>query len=516
MKYFSMFSGIGGFELGIGDRGECVGYSEIDKYAISVYTRKCCKCANCVYNRSICESVLNVKNQKEKQNSTLALTPEDANFVSEKNSELNIETTLKNTEVLLKDGKTEILKSIKQSIEKSLGSEGKNFLICMEENVPVVENQKKSSLPLSIKIKTDIKIEKNTEQDILTNLPLKEKTQINMKSSAITATTQEQDMADVLTKTYEKRPCLLNLGDCTKIIASELPDFQPLVGGFPCQSFSIAGKRGGFQDTRGTLFFEIARIVKDKRPAYLLLENVKGLLNHDKGNTFATIISTLDELGYDCQWCVLNSKNFGVPQNRERVFIVGHLRGTSRPKVFPIGEVGGETNQAEKLREQVSNTLRTNYSNGKSNETYIGELKEITKNQSQGGRVYDPQGIASTLAGEAGGVGAKTGLYAIPTNTKLGYDLAEEKKDGIRLQFPKSKSARGRVVKGSAQALQASGAGGVLDNMKIRRLTPTECERLQGFPDGWTEGISDTQRYKCLGNAVTVNVIKEIIKSLIS
>ena len=135
---------------------------------------------------------------------------------------------------------------------------------------------------------------------------------------------------------YQKHfPNHTNYGDITKINEKELPDFELLVGGFPCQSFSIAGKRGGFNDTRGTLFFEIARIIRKKQPRLLLLENVKGLLSHDKGKTFATIISTLDELGYDIQWQVLNSKNHGVPQNRERVFIVGHLRGTSRPEVFP-------------------------------------------------------------------------------------------------------------------------------------------------------------------------------------
>ena len=125
-------------------------------------------------------------------------------------------------------------------------------------------------------------------------------------------------------------------GDITKINEKELPDFELLVGGFPCQSFSIAGKRGGFNDTRGTLFFEIARIIREKQPRLLLLENVKGLLSHDKGKTFTTIISTLDELGYDCQWQVLNSKNHGVPQNRERVFIIGNRRGTERPDVFPL------------------------------------------------------------------------------------------------------------------------------------------------------------------------------------
>jgi len=135
---------------------------------------------------------------------------------------------------------------------------------------------------------------------------------------------------------YEKHFKHKNYGDITKIDEQRLPDFELLCGGFPCQSFSIAGKRGGFEDTRGTLFFDIARIAKYKRPRLLLLENVKGLLSHEEGRTFNTIIATLNELGYDLQWQVLNSKNFGVPQNRERVFIIGHLRETSRPKVFPI------------------------------------------------------------------------------------------------------------------------------------------------------------------------------------
>lgn len=136
---------------------------------------------------------------------------------------------------------------------------------------------------------------------------------------------------------YEKHfPNHKNYGDVTEIKADKLPNFDLLVGGFPCQSFSIAGKRGGFNDTRGTLFFDIARILREKQPRLLLLENVKGLLSHDGGRTFKTIITTLDGLGYDLQWQVLNSKDFGVPQNRERVFIVGHLRETSRPKVFPI------------------------------------------------------------------------------------------------------------------------------------------------------------------------------------
>lgn len=109
-----------------------------------------------------------------------------------------------------------------------------------------------------------------------------------------------------------------------------------ICGGFPCQAFSIAGKQLGFEDTRGTLFYEIARATKEIKPRYLLLENVRNLLSHDKGQTFTRILKILDELGYDVEWQVLNSKNFGVPQNRERVFIVGHLRGGCTYKVFPV------------------------------------------------------------------------------------------------------------------------------------------------------------------------------------
>ena len=116
-----------------------------------------------------------------------------------------------------------------------------------------------------------------------------------------------------------------NYGDATTINAAEIPDFDVLVGGFPCQAFSIAGKRKGFDDTRGTLFFDIARVLAEKRPRHLVLENVKGLLSHEQGKTFQTILGVLSDLGYRVEWQVLNSKDFGVPQNRERIYIVGHL-----------------------------------------------------------------------------------------------------------------------------------------------------------------------------------------------
>ncbi len=156
-------------------------------------------------------------------------------------------------------------------------------------------------------------------------------------------------------------------GDITKVRSEDIPEHDLLCAGFPCQSFSIAGKRGGFKDTRGTLFFEIARILRDKRPKMVLLENVKGLLSHDGGRTFGVILNTLRELGYVGQYEVLNSKNFGVPQNRERIFIFG-FRGERCPKVFPLGkeyrtdEEEHRTKQKGKLRVHdlcVSQTIQT-------------------------------------------------------------------------------------------------------------------------------------------------------------
>ena len=274
-----------------------------------------------------------------------------------------------------------------------------------------------------------------------------------------------------------------NYGDITKINAKELPEYDLLVGGFPCQSFSIAGRRRGFDDTRGTLFFDIARILKENKPRYFLLENVKGLLSHDSGRTFKIIIATLNELGYDVQWQVLNSKNFGVPQNRERVFIIGHLRGTPRPKVFPITQ---------------SSQGNLKYSGGvvSAREQWLKDGKHNSRNFSQGQRIYDIDGISQTLAGNAGGQGGKTGLYAIDYRNKRKHKISP-------------------TLLGNDHNVHPM----VGDSTKIRRLTPIECERLQGFPDGWTEHgtqgkISDTQRYKVLGNAVTVNVIKEIVRCL--
>jgi len=196
--------------------------------------------------------------------------------------------------------------------------------------------------------------------------------------------------------------------DARNIETERMPDFDLLCAGFPCQAFSIAGRREGFADARGTLFFEVARLVADKRPAYFLLENVPGLLSHDKGRTFHTILSTLSELGYHVEWKVLNSKDFGVPQSRKRVYIVGYLDGRCAGKILPFPKANG--------------TALIQVHAGK-----------------QGERVYAEEGLSCTLTSGAGGMGGKTGLYEvgipIKENTRKGYKMAYEG-DSIDLGYP--------------------------------------------------------------------------------
>jgi DNA (cytosine-5)-methyltransferase 1 len=251
---------------------------------------------------------------------------------------------------------------------------------------------------------------------------------------------------------YRRHYGEIDTRDITTVPSGDLPAFDLLTAGFPCQAFSVAGKRGGFDDTRGTLFFEVARILRDKRPRYFLLENVKGLLSHDSGKTFHTILGVLTDLGYRVEWMVLNSVHFGVPQNRERVFIVGYTGERGGRKVFPVRGSAGTP------------------------------LRELTVNIKEAGIVVQ---------------------------------------DGKAIKKKQANTLDSNYYKGLDNHQQRTG---VTDGLRIRRLTPTECERLMGFPDGWTEygmeggelvEISDTQRYKALGNAVTTNVIAAIGQRLL-
>lgn len=337
----------------------------------------------------------------------------------------------------------------------------------------------------------------------------------------------------------------IELHDITTVTDEEIRNIghvDVICGGFPCQSFSIAGSRRGFEDTRGTLFFEIARFADILKPKYLFLENVKGLLNHDRGKTFKTILGALDGLGYDVEWQVLNSKNFSVPQNRERVFIIGHLREGRTRRVFPIiGENAKSDNQQSKI-EIVGNTKNPNgtrqgtrsivhSANGIVGTLTATDYKEpkqvaipnkikqfgiIQPNYNQSGVVYDTDGISPTLRAYQGG--NLEPKIRVKEATKQGYAEAKVG-DSINLSHPNSKTRRGRVGKQIANTLLTGESQGVVEpDFRIRKLTPRECWRLQGFPD-WAfdkaqEVNSNSQLYKQAGNSVTVNVIAAIAERL--
>lgn len=336
-------------------------------------------------------------------------------------------------------------------------------------------------------------------------------------------------------------------------------DIDIICGGFPCQAFSIAGKRQGFEDTRGTLFFEIARFASILRPRFLFLENVKGLLNHEGGATFETILRALDELGYDAEWEVHNSKDY-VPQNRERVFIIGHLRGESTEQVFPFERIDRTIVELQG-QQAYANTLTTRIE-AQGTGTYVAERKQHEEKiaipvltpdrleKRQKGRRFKSDGeeMFTLTAQDRHGVMIVGGLYTndsekfsrgvlpglsrtlksqnhdsailIKEATAQGYAQALPG-DSINISHPNSETRRGRVGKGIANTLLTGKEQAVVtEEFQIRKLTPRECWRLQGFPD-WAfdcakEVNSDSQLYKQAGNSVTVPVIHDIARRLVS
>jgi len=377
-----------------------------------------------------------------------------------------------------------------------------------------------------------------------------------------------------------------NYGNAKELKPDDLQDFDLLVGGFPCQAFSIAGKRKGFEDTRGTLFFDIARVLKVKKPKVVLLENVKGLLNHKAGKTFKVILETLDELGYQVEWMVLNSKFFGVPQNRERVFIIGCFRGGCRGKVLPLRENAKEISGISEEETINCGTITQAFGRyGCSKEelrmyeaTYkahrANEMREhkgsptLTQNMGTGGhnvplvmntqkrdinRPSIKKRIDAGLKPNAGSgtIGKEDEAYCLDAGNNQGVARALDANmhKGVTPKYHYEKRKRNIVAVRSYPRtgkkeqdgdriqnieMQREDASNSLTNIqkdnllgdydRLRRLTPIECERLQGFPDDWTAkglndkdevvDISDTQRYRQLGNAVTVNVVRAIVERL--
>jgi len=268
-------------------------------------------------------------------------------------------------------------------------------------------------------------------------------------------------------KTYDRHFSHRAFGDVTAIEPATLPDFDLLVAGFPCQPFSTAGDRLGFDDERGSLFFDVARILQHARPRHFLLENVAGLLGHGSGETFKAIIRVLTRMGYCCEWQVLDSQDHGVPQSRERIFIVGHLGGIPGRLVFPLGNNVGRIVDGDPTRSRYGDRVFS----GTVEDSPAGELMGLVRSKAPGVTAWATRTIATTIDANYG--------------SGPGYG-------GNRTHV-------GRVDNGV---------------LRLRKLTPVEAERCMAFPDNWTAGHSNTQRYRQMGNAVVPNVVEAIAMEL--
>lgn len=273
-------------------------------------------------------------------------------------------------------------------------------------------------------------------------------------------------------------------GDITQIKENEIPDHDVLVGGFPCQAFSIAGKRGGFNDTRGTLFFNVAKIIQAKQPKAFFLENVKGLTNHRGGKTLATILNVLrNDLGYIVpEPQIMNAKNFGVPQNRERIFIVGFRPDLGiKEEDFSYPEPTDTTKTIRDIMEKEPVSAKYYLST-----TYLECLENHkARNEAKGNgfgyEIKDLDGISNTIV--TGGMGRERNLI-----------IDKRLKDFTPVTHIK----------------------GEVNREGIRRMTPREWARLQGFPDNFKIEVADVSAYKQFGNSVAIPAVQATAKNLIN
>ena len=278
---------------------------------------------------------------------------------------------------------------------------------------------------------------------------------------------------------YAKQSFLVNYNtenwydDITKRDHTKTPYCDLYVAGFPCQAFSVAGKRKGFNDTRGTLFFDLFQYIKLQRPKYFILENVKGLVRHDKGNTFKTIMDSLESLNYTIYHKVLNTKDYGIPQNRERIFIVGF----SDTHTFEWPET--------KITEPIEKFL----------DVRVDKTYYLTKHQIN-----------------------KIHQYNKKHNKKIDFtfkDFITYIKNGVEWIADVRADMGLRIRKNRMSPCLTTSSTPIIKRRKIRRLTPLECLRLQGFPDSFERVVSDSQLYKQAGNSMTVDVMAAIIKQVL-
>ena len=283
----------------------------------------------------------------------------------------------------------------------------------------------------------------------------------------------------------------------------------------PCQAFSLAGKRLGKNDKRGILFFNSLEFIQVNKPRYFIFENVKGLLSDDGGKTFSEWVNYLggksvngnpvifpysDSVPYHLYWKVLNAKEHGVPQNRERVFLVGIRDESDNNFRFPI-----EEHLTKKLKNVLENEVDEKYF--LSDIAINGILN--TKFQARANTIQEKDYVDCLMACDY----KSPKSVKVKSNTSKGYEEATEG-DSINFSVPNSETRRGRVGKQVAQTLDTGCQQGVLNNYKIRRLTPRECFRLMDFPDTFTWAVSDSQAYKQAGNSIVVNVLYKILKNL--
>lgn len=273
-------------------------------------------------------------------------------------------------------------------------------------------------------------------------------------------------------------------GDITQLDARTLPTFDLLVAGFPCQAYSVAGRRGGFADARGAVFFDLARLIAVKHPRLLLLENVRGLLSHANGQTFTYVLAALDELGYDCQWEVRDAREHAA-QRRLRLFLIGHRRDTRRPQVFPLA--------ARNCRVPAI---------------------AVTRSHGAWRARSDATAVDASYAKGIDNHGQRTAIYVPPRSRRR----------CAVLQRPRGKNP-GQTLTIAPTVTRGAGDGNLALRMgRLRRLTPRECERLMTWPDDWTRygvtesgeriELSDRARYTLCGNGVVTAAVRPILDIL--
>lgn len=305
--------------------------------------------------------------------------------------------------------------------------------------------------------------------------------------------------------------------DITQVTDEEFAELSGQVdlitAGFPCQAFSVAGKRQGLEDSRGTLFYEVARAAKAVRPKYILLENVKGLLSHDKGNTVDVFFRVLNEIGYTIDFAVLNSKYFEVPQNRDRIYITAVRGDLVTQEAWNI-EGTGVVAKAKRRFSGYDGIKSFNFFGWSAQHTTVSKQLRDVLEPSVPGDYYYRQPFEGFLY---------TGDNHVAVKEATIRGCAEAYRgDSINTAQPKSKTRRGRVGRQIANTLVTGREQAVvLDDLRVRYLTTLESWRLQGFSDEQHQkavdaGMSTSQRYKQAGNSVTVNVIEAIVTQLIA